>query len=67
MFLSCSGCACKGSRSGDLVTLAVDGVEVQAFFQWQLTLNILCDGLLSEPHRLGEGTVSERNMTSMKQ
>ena len=26
-----SGCACKGSRSGDLVTLAVDGVEVQAF------------------------------------
>ena len=32
-----SGCACKGSRSGDKVTQAVDGVEVQAFFQWQLT------------------------------
>ena len=39
----CSGCACKDSRSGDLVTLAVDGVEVQVFFQWQLTLGVLCD------------------------
>ena len=33
-----SGCACKGSGSGDLVTLAVDGVEVQAFIRGQLTV-----------------------------
>ena len=41
--LACSECAFKGSGSGDLVTLAVDGVEVQVFFQWQLTLDVLCD------------------------
>ena len=35
--LACSECAFKGSGSGDSVTQAVDGVEVQAFFQWQLT------------------------------
>ena len=37
MFSFCSGCACKGSGSGDKVTLVVDDVEVQVFIQGQLT------------------------------
>ena len=41
--LTCSECTFKGSGSGDKVTQAVCDVEAQAFIQWQLTLNILCD------------------------
>ena len=41
MFLSCSECACKGSGSGDKVTQAVDGVEVQVFIRGQLTVKCI--------------------------
>ena len=65
--LACSECAFKGPGSGDLVTLAVDDVEVQVFFRWQLTLNVLCDSYYQNHTDLERGTVTERNMTSNKQ
>ena len=43
MGLTDSGCAFKGSGSGDLVTMAVDGVEVQAFF-FPMATNSECIG-----------------------
>ena len=39
--LACSECACKGSGSGDLMTQAVDDIEVQAFIQGQLTVKCI--------------------------
>ena len=48
------------------MTQAVDDVEVQAFIQWQLTVNVLCDAYYQNYTDFERGTVTERNVTSTK-